>query len=638
MASLVSGSTLRKALPWAASAMLLVWVVAHAMPLTLRADYGLVPSADRFSYESWHTQLELTRNADGEGELAVAETMVAGFPDKDQNKGIVRSIPVRGSLYFDDLQVSDADGGPVPFRTEYDSDAQLLHIEIGTDAYVHGEQTYVVEYTVTDAVVSDDSAGVDDLYWNLLPLDSAQEIEEFSAEIRIDSQLAQSLTGDDACYQGRFGSSDTCQLEHAADSDGAVVFETESGHRAAGDGVTVAVGFRQGTFSNTRSVDSAGPDGVAQLPEQFTSWQVAVGLVLLGLALALAGRTTLARIHARQYPEPASGAPAPVSEVPDTLPPAVALRLLHAGGKGAPTPLHVNSAQIVHLAVQGAICFEDGSTGPASETTVRARLVDANRATHELDRRTLRALFSTLAPDTVRDIPKQSESFSKQMGKIAASGSDYAIRQGLLERPRRRPVLTALGVLSVLTCLTGFALTVLWASSGVAPDGITIPVTIGAIAAAIGVFAVAWPMLWPPALPTVQGWDAVRLLQGVKAHLDWRRDAHVDSSHQVTAAAESSGDDVATQEKLLPYAMLFDLADDWERVLNAGYTASGVRPMWFSGGGHATAYRWRHYLEYVHTSSTYTSSSGSSGGGYSGGSSGGGFSGGGGGGGGSRGR
>ena len=60
--------------------------VAVHNPLPASAD------VDDFAFDSFHADMLLTRAADGHAELSVTETLVARFPDSDQNRGIVRAI------------------------------------------------------------------------------------------------------------------------------------------------------------------------------------------------------------------------------------------------------------------------------------------------------------------------------------------------------------------------------------------------------------------------------------------------------------------------------------------------------------------------------------------------------------------
>lgn len=204
-----SGSHQRAIVAIVAPVLLLALVavaLTNVLPRPVRADLGWVPAVDRFDYSSWDTEIDLRLDEEGYPELRVRETVVAQFPDSNQNKGIARGIPYFGYRVVDDVDVTRPDGSPVPWTREPDYDASMLYLLIGGDEYVHGEQAYVISYTHEQPILIDPDTANQELYWNLLPLDSAQAIERFSATIRIDAALTDSLNGDLACYQARYGS------------------------------------------------------------------------------------------------------------------------------------------------------------------------------------------------------------------------------------------------------------------------------------------------------------------------------------------------------------------------------------------------------------------------------------------------
>src|SRR5699024_1582178 len=54
-----------------------------SLPRPVRSDLGLVTGTDRFSYRSWHTEMELVEAPQGVTRLNVTETLVARFPNHD---------------------------------------------------------------------------------------------------------------------------------------------------------------------------------------------------------------------------------------------------------------------------------------------------------------------------------------------------------------------------------------------------------------------------------------------------------------------------------------------------------------------------------------------------------------------------
>jgi hypothetical protein len=98
----VSGlSVLCSSVQWRVSALVLGGVVLAA---SLRAQ-AVVPApsfahpvaqdVNDFSFDSFDAEYELARDADGRSTLATVETIVARFPDANQNHGIRHAIPTR---------------------------------------------------------------------------------------------------------------------------------------------------------------------------------------------------------------------------------------------------------------------------------------------------------------------------------------------------------------------------------------------------------------------------------------------------------------------------------------------------------------------------------------------------------------
>jgi hypothetical protein len=132
-----------------ALAALLAGVGAPTSVLPARAD----ADTSDFEYSLFDADYTLSRAADGTSELTVVETLVAEFPEYDQNRGIIRSLPrfsQRVDLAPDVLSIVDEDGDAVAWEeTVTDDDLELA---LGTDEFVHGETTYVITYTERNVV------------------------------------------------------------------------------------------------------------------------------------------------------------------------------------------------------------------------------------------------------------------------------------------------------------------------------------------------------------------------------------------------------------------------------------------------------------------------------------------------------
>ena len=109
---------------------------------------------DDFSYASWDAVYDVGLDDDGRARMQVRETVVARFPDADQNRGIVRGLATTykgAGIDTRVIAVTDEDGTAVPYETEEDDGT--LFVLTGDDDFVHGLTTYVIEYEMRDIIV-----------------------------------------------------------------------------------------------------------------------------------------------------------------------------------------------------------------------------------------------------------------------------------------------------------------------------------------------------------------------------------------------------------------------------------------------------------------------------------------------------
>lgn len=560
-----------------------------------------------FSYSSWESRYELSLDAEGRSVAHVTETLVAEFPDVDQNKGIVRGYPQRyegAGISLEIVSVTDESGRAVPYET--DEEDGLVYVLTGTEDYVRGAQTYVIEYTMRDFMITGSESGNDEFYWDLLPVDSSQSVGSFRADIAVSDELAEALTGDVACYQGRQNSTATCPLEGPLAEEGAQVFTVSSGERAAGDGVTVAIGFDAGTVTQP---PARHPDALADFGS------AAAG----GAALALSGGAWVAVAAFDRRRRRATGIIVAQFDVPADMPPLLAAPLL--AGTSNPIP-----AQLVHLAVRGAIRLEDEPT----KGRPAVRLIERTAAATALDQATLDAVFT--AESTAVTIPRKSTKFAKRMAKLVKRGEKEAATRGWTVQERSRGAM-AFGWAAIAALVVTLVLFI-WAATR---DRELLALGIvSLIIAFVAVIITSFVAFSAHKVLTHAGAEQHEYLLGVKEFIrvaETDRLQMLQSYRGAERRADGSVDVVHLYEKLLPYAMLLGEEKSWSAVLETAYEETHDQPGWINvATGVAIGSRLSDYSSSVTASATYTpsssSSGGSTGGGFSGGGGGGGFSGG----------
>ncbi|MGV2904019.1 DUF2207 domain-containing protein [Microbacterium sp. AGC62] len=573
-----------------------------------------------FSYASWDAVYEVGLDEEGRARMHVTETLVARFPETDQNLGIVRGLATSyegASTETRVLSVTDDDGQEVPYET--DEEDGLLYVLTGDDdTYVHGLTTYVIEYEMRDTVLATKPAAgsstpaVDEFYWNLLPLDSTQPIERFRTDILLDPELAAALTGSTRCYTGPPGSTDECDLQGPTTDGDAATFRVESGERPAGDGVTVAIGFEPGTVAQplARTPDPVGD--VAPFVAAAGAAGLSVGSWFAVWAFARRRRVATGIVVA-QY------------DVPDSLPPLIAAKAI-TGAKD------VIPAEIVHLAVRGTLRIEEG----VEAEEPRLRRLPGAAAPDELDAEALDALFLDADSAGVVELPAADEAFAARMTALQESGTSAAASRGFTERARSRGAVLlqwcAIGV-----ALIGLALGIWAATSGRLS---AIPALVVMSFVAFLVFLSSVYAFSKHTVLTAEGARASEYLQGVKEFIrvaDADRLRMLQSYSGAERRQDGTADVIHVYERLLPYAILFGMEDEWGDVLERAYAHEQRGASWI---GDPTSFALRMQLASFMASSqsaaTYSapsaggssSAGGSFGGGFSGGGGGGGFSGG----------
>ena len=108
-----------------------------------------------FTFDSMTATYELSRTPSGESQMRVVETLVAQFPEADQNHGIIRAIPTSSHdrpVGLEFVRVTDGDGVARDFTTN-EADG-FLEVTVAAPDYVHGAQTYVFEYLEHNVILS----------------------------------------------------------------------------------------------------------------------------------------------------------------------------------------------------------------------------------------------------------------------------------------------------------------------------------------------------------------------------------------------------------------------------------------------------------------------------------------------------
>ena len=635
-------------------------VVGIVLAVSPAASARVPADVDDFAFDSFDADYWLVRGTAGASHLLVEETLVARFPEVDQNRGIVRALPLVESgvdRATQVLGVTGAGGAPIPWWVEHHGD--WVYVLTGDDDYVHGQQTYVITYTMRDPVIRYSDTAADEFYWDTVGTDHAQPFGEVTARVHIAGDAAQGLLDGRAyCYTGVAESTDRCEIsqaagsawpEHArawasgvgaADPDaGAVTFQAGDTRLGPYENVTVAIGFTLGTF--------AAPSPPPPPPYPWWQWIlpiVAIAAFPVGLIFVI-----VIRILVRRNPDRSpviAQFSAPVDESPT----------LSAGVLDY--PFRALAAHTIDLVVRGKIQLRAPRDADMPEDFV-ATLRDRGGLDSD-DDRVVDLLFGRDADSgaTVnlgafaRKPPARAATYVRRI-------DEYTIQRGYRAKLPKwietlRGWIWFLGGAAAAMVVFVFELDVpvlqeIGSMGGMIKGFIVI--------SGLACFFILPTIRFPPSILTLAGGEHRTYLDGIRDYLrlaeeDRLRFAQTPRTADRIAAGRRAygqepnqpGDDIVhIYERLLPYAVLFGMQHEWVEVIRQAAPGNEVLLDSITSGSMMRASTSIGHMASTRVSRSSTGSSGgssswSSSFSSSGGSFGGGFSGGGGGGGGIGGR
>ncbi|WAB81004.1 DUF2207 domain-containing protein [Microcella daejeonensis] len=602
--------------PHRTAALLLLAALALGVVGSVTAGLTAVPvpaqaassgSVDDFVFDSIEVEYRLDRDARGRATLDVVETLVARFPEADQNRGIRRQIPERYQGRPTGLEVdsvTDERGIARPYSVESEDGVTRVTAAVPEGQFVRGVQTYVITYSLRDAVDAFDDTGAEEFYWDVTGTDWAQPFARVTARVVLGEGLAEALLPERLfCYRGAAGSTDPCPIA----LEGGTVVATADG-QAPYETATVALGFRPGTFTLYDDSYLASPGAVVQ--------------VLGGLA-AIATAAWAVVLRRGRYRD-APGRPVIVAEYlpPRGLPVMDAALLLHHRNRAV-------ASQLVDLAVRRVITIIETGTGRGGRKRSWRLRLESAEGVEGAERALLEVLFPAgLVPGAEKTLTNSDTTTGTAIQKLLLREDGRMTTRGL-----RRPVatrhglgLTALALLALVAMGVGAAIAAGEARGGGLPFAL--------ILLAIGGFAVVAVCLYRRPF-TAEGSEVRDHLRGLERYI---RLAEADRMRVLQSPegalrdpvdASSRDEQLRLTERLLPWAVLFHHEKQWAEVLGR-YADETYQPEWYRGTGSFSVASFSAGVGAM--ASTVTSSySGSS---SSGGSSGGGSAGGGGGGGG----
>lgn len=585
--------------------------LAVAFPASAPSAHAAAPSTavfadvDDFTFDSMTADYTLTRDADGTSHLDVVEQIVAVFPDADQNRGIRRLLPTTYNgqpLNVDVVSVTDENGAARPMEVE--SDDGVVSIVSRASDYLHGSQTFVLTYSLENVTWNFPDTGLE-FYWDVNGVDWAQPFGSVTARLHLAPELAASLSGRMACYQGSQDSGDACaSIDQATDADGDTVITAEAAGLQPHQTLSLAVGFTPETFALFDASYLAAPMG----------WLQAIA------ALAVVGAGGMAVRARRRGLADEPGRPTIIAEY--TPPPNVdALESAVLLGKAA----QAIPAEVLEQAVVGSIRIVEGSATWYSKGKLVAELVDPTRADGD-GRMLLDGLFPQGVPGERYEFGKQDTRFSRVAQSILTAAEAELKNRGL-----RRVVPGATRAAPIIIGGVGMlAVAGLGAGALIANVNPALPLAVMAVAIVL-FFVIVGLCVRKPL--TAKGAETRDHLRGLEQFIAWAEADRIrmlqspQGAERVAVDVDDPRQKLQLYEKLLPYAVVFGQEKQWSKELAVLYTAVGATgPYWYYGTGAFDASSFASGIGSLSSAamSSSSTSGGSSGGGGAGGGGGGG--------------
>jgi uncharacterized membrane protein YgcG len=512
-----------------------------------------------FSFESFDASYDISVNKEfaNRPEMQVTETLVALFPETDQNRGIKRSIPSSSyGIYPGLIQVESVtdENGIAREYTEVQEDGFLsLYIKKVDESFVYGRQTYVIKYRQAWVIRNfKSSSGNDEFYWDVNGTGWLQNFGRVKATVRIDKELAQGLLPEAiSCYQGPAGSSTACADTKISETG--ISFEAQN--LGGNENLTIVVPFKSGTFN------TSGPQVEGTLA--WLWFRIALALIAVVLAWAIYFR--LFRIKSRGN----------TSIIVPEYKPAASPSLLETSLIGRKTQ-HLIQALIVELAIKKQIEIE--AVGDKGKSFILRRLSASD------DEQGMFTALGLLKPGSqieIGDSANQSENakISKAIQVLIASTTKKLNNEGyFLKRALGVPTIGFLaGIIAYLVLLV----------SSLQLDEITdagyslIPIL------SFAFFASLYWLLVSKRAFTAKGSAVITHLKGLEMYIDLAEKDRLEFLQSPKGASLKASDVSGKQvlklyEEVLPWAIVLGLQKQWSKVLTELYAEQGA-PIWFVG-------------------------------------------------------
>lgn len=209
----------------------------------------------QITFDSFTGIYHLSRDSRGLSLLTSEETILADFPGNGSFYGITRSIPEKyqgNAVNVKVLNVTDAAGGAVPFKTKTDSNGNLVVTTGDPSINIYGSQTFKINYQTSGVINLKQNS--DEFLLNVNGRGWDQGFSKVDATLYIPNSFNASLAGTPSCYVALNNTnSNNCQINTKKTSQETVI-TSRAEQVAAHQALVIKAEFKTSTFTNKHAI------------------------------------------------------------------------------------------------------------------------------------------------------------------------------------------------------------------------------------------------------------------------------------------------------------------------------------------------------------------------------------------------
>ncbi len=487
---------------------------------------------------------------DKEANLLVSEKIDYDFGSESRH-GIFRQIPIfyKGegqnfSTDIDNISVTDNQGREYNYTSYQEGDYLVLKIG-DAKQYVSGQKTYLINYQVQGAILFFDN--YDELYWNAIGADWLVAVEQAQVNLSLPA-VASSTQSVFKCWSGARGLNTPCQsLNLDSNTQGITGLKLKQSNLQAGQALTILAQLPKGLLDETAAKNLAQAKEAALIKKMwgspwFLCWPILV-FVLMYYWWSKKGRDPKGRGNIiAEY------------DVPSDLRPAETGAIVYENFNNS-----FLTAEIIYLAAHGYLkIIRQPKTGMFSkEDFILEKVKDSDKALKNYQSELLTFLFSEVddkqqvkISDLKDDFYTHLEKWKKEVWALLKTEKYYSnTGQG------QKILLLILGLGIMGLSFPLFAVFGAWGTGSIILSGLIVVMF----------------SRWMPQ-KTQSGVLTKEYLLGLKEYLTVAEKDRLKFHN-------APDKDPQTFEKLLPYAIVFGVEEQWAEKFKDIYKTP---PNWYS--------------------------------------------------------